>query len=115
MWKYGTDTIASSEFLLYSSLIEMLEFDDDVFAAGNCYDQQEYGAYNLFCPYAYRLPNGSILAKDLAAEYDYMAPSSTWFYNARRKGEEIIQLNTPILRGGRHSTATLDKWRITRS
>ena len=67
MWKYGTETIASSEFLLYSSLIEMLEFDDDVFAAGNCYDQQEYGAYNLFCPYAYRLPNGSILAKDLAA------------------------------------------------
>ena len=35
MWKYGTDTIANSEFLLYSSLIEMLEFDDDVFAAGN--------------------------------------------------------------------------------
>ena len=29
MWKYGTDTIANSEFLLYSSLIEMLEFDDD--------------------------------------------------------------------------------------
>ena len=34
MWKYGTKTIANSEFLLYSSLIEMLEFDDDVFAAG---------------------------------------------------------------------------------
>lgn len=35
MWKYGTETIAKSEFLLYSSLIEMLEFDDDVFAAGH--------------------------------------------------------------------------------
>ena len=35
MWKYGTETIANSEFLLYSSLIEMLEFDDDVFAAGH--------------------------------------------------------------------------------
>ena len=39
MWKYGTDTIANSEFLLYSSLIEMLEFDDDVFAAGNFFTQ----------------------------------------------------------------------------
>ena len=39
MWKYGTDTIANSEFLLYSSLIEMLEFDDDVFAAGNFFSQ----------------------------------------------------------------------------
>jgi G protein-coupled receptor 158 len=74
--------------------------NDCIATPGNCYDQQEYGAYNLFCPYAYRLPNGSILAKDLAAEYDYLAPSSTWFYNARRRAEEIIQMNTPILRGG---------------
>ena len=36
--------------------------------AGNCYDKQQYGDYFLYCPYAYRLPNGSILAKDLAAE-----------------------------------------------
>ena len=38
------------------------------YVAGNCYDKQQYGSYFLYCPYAYRLPNGSILAKDLAAE-----------------------------------------------
>ena len=34
MWKYGTDTISQSEFLLNSQLIETLEFDADIFAAG---------------------------------------------------------------------------------
>lgn len=34
LWKYEADTIGKSEFLLDSSLIETLEFDNDVFAAG---------------------------------------------------------------------------------
>ena len=31
--------------------------------------------------------------------YDYLAPSSTWFFNARAKAMEIIKKNSPILRG----------------
>ena len=34
MWKYGAETIGNSEFLLDSSLIQMLEFDNDIFASG---------------------------------------------------------------------------------
>ena len=34
MWKYARDTIENSEFLLHSSLIEMMEANEDIFAAG---------------------------------------------------------------------------------
>ena len=34
LWKYEAETIGKSEFLLDSSLIETLEFDNDIFAAG---------------------------------------------------------------------------------
>ena len=66
---------------------------------GNCYDAHQYGDYSLYCPYAHRLPNGTILAKDLAAEYNYLGNSSIWFYNARTKAQEIIDKNSPIYRG----------------
>ena len=36
LWKYEPETIGKSEFLLDSSLIDTLEFDNDIFAAGNC-------------------------------------------------------------------------------
>ena len=67
--------------------------------SGNCYDAHQYGSYSLYCPYAYRLPNGTLLAKDLAAEYNYLGNSSIWFYNARTKAQEIIDKNAPIYRG----------------
>ena len=34
LWKYEAETIGKSEFLLDSMLIETLEFDNDIFAAG---------------------------------------------------------------------------------
>ena len=34
LWKYEPETIGRSEFLLDSSLIDTLEFDNDIFAAG---------------------------------------------------------------------------------
>ena len=37
LWKYEADTIGKSEFLLDSSLIETLEFDNDIFAAGKIF------------------------------------------------------------------------------
>lgn len=79
------------------------------FISGNCYDARQYDDYSLYCPYAYRLPNGTILAKDLAAEYNYLGNSSIWFYNARRKAQEIIDKNSPIYRGTNVVTFTLLK------
>ena len=60
--------------------------------------------YSLFCPYAYRLPSGALLAKDLAVEYKYLSESSEWFYIARKKAEEVIGLGTAF------KTGTTDRW-----
>ena len=187
MWKYGTDTISQSEFLLNSQLIETLEFDADIFAAGglagwhwagwqvgrldvlprffrltSCFLSQSTRCWHytnvlqetattqhstantrstvhmptgslclsfklIYCQHKWylspnvvhcsfslsRLPNGSILAKDLAAEYNYLEPESIWFYNARTKAQEIIDQNTPILRGGENGCSSIEiGWRV---
>ena len=94
MWKYDRDTMMQSEFLIHSSLISMLEFDEDIFAFGNCHDKQEYKSFHLFCPYAYRLPDGHTLTKDLSLEYDYLSNTSVWFYEARKTAEQVIENNS---------------------
>lgn len=84
---------------LYAQVVNLVESDDDIFAAGNCYDQREFNDYHLFCPYAYRLPSGTsvntgnserILVKDLSVEYEYLSNSSDWFYPARQKAEKLV-------------------------
>lgn len=37
LWKYEAETIRKSEFLLDSLLYETLEFDNDIFAAGELF------------------------------------------------------------------------------
>lgn len=91
LWKYADPNVVMSEYLLHASVFSMVEFDDDIFAAGNCYDQYQYKDYWLFCPYAYRLPQGSILVKDLAVEYKYHSNTSEWFYIARKNAENVIR------------------------
>ncbi|XP_060854802.1 probable G-protein coupled receptor CG31760 isoform X1 [Rhopalosiphum padi] len=94
LWKYAGPEVMNSEYLLHAGVISMVEFDDDIFAAGNCYDQHQYKHYQLFCPYAYRLPKGEgILAKDLAVEYKYLTNASEWFFIARKTAESVIQRN----------------------
>ncbi|XP_050442563.1 probable G-protein coupled receptor CG31760 isoform X2 [Adelges cooleyi] len=94
LWKYADPDVMASEYLLHAGVISMVEFDDDIFAAGNCYDQHQYKDYQLFCPYAYRLPRGEgILAKDLAVEYKYLTNTSEWFYIARKTAESVIERN----------------------
>lgn len=91
LWKYAGKEVLKSEYLLHASVFSMVEFDDDIFAAGNCYDQYQYQDYLLFCPYAYRLPEGTILVKDLAVEYNYLSNTSEWFYIARKNAEKVIK------------------------
>ncbi|KAG8316793.1 hypothetical protein J6590_041213 [Homalodisca vitripennis] len=90
LWKYAAPEVMDSEYLLHAGVFAMVEFDDDIFAAGNCYDQFQYKDYWLFCPYAYRLPEGLILVKDLAVEYKYLSNTSEWFYIARKNAENVI-------------------------
>lgn len=105
LWKYAGPDVMKSEYLLHAGVFSMVEFDDDIFAAGNCYDQYQYKEYWLFCPYAYRLPEGPILVKDLAVEYKYLSNTSEWFYIARKNAENVINNYNQFSRG----TCTLNK------
>lgn len=99
LWKYAGPSVMHNEYLLHASVFSMVEFDDDIFAAGNCYDQYQYKDYQLFCPFAYRLPEGPILAKDLAVEYKYLSNTSEWFYIARKNAERVIRNHSQFRRG----------------
>jgi hypothetical protein len=99
LWKYAYPEVMRSEYLLHASVFSMVEFDEDIFAAGNCYDQYQYKDYWLFCPYAYRLPEGPILVKDLAVEYKYLSNTSEWFYIARKQAENVIRNYSQFSRG----------------
>ncbi|EDW56951.1 GM16012 [Drosophila sechellia] len=90
--------------LLHASVLSMVEFDDDIFAAGNCFDWNEHPAQpGLFCPFAYRLPPpnlGAVFAKDLAMEYHYLGNTSEWFFLARKNAEKVIARNEQYLKYG---------------
>lgn len=94
LWKNEEDLgVLTSEYFLYSAVRSMVEGDEDVFAAGNCYDEGEYKNYDLFCPYAYRLPNNSneIMVKDLSIEYMYLGNDSEFFYQAKLKANKKLE------------------------
>ncbi|GJQ66114.1 hypothetical protein Trydic_g5781 [Trypoxylus dichotomus] len=99
LWKYAPPDVLASEYLFHISVFSMVEFDDDIFAAGNCYDYKQFKNYILFCPYAYRLHDGTILVKDLAVEYKYLSNTSEWFYIARKNAEKVIKNNNQFSRG----------------
>jgi hypothetical protein len=39
LWKYADKSVLDSEYLLHVELYSMIEMDEDIFAAGNCYDK----------------------------------------------------------------------------
>ncbi len=107
MWKFAPEVVGRSEFLLHTNVLTIIEFDEDIFAGGNCYDAEEYPNHDLFCPYAYRMPGGALLAKDLAVEYKYLSNSSEWFFIARKKAEEVIREATALKTGRIYGWASL--------
>lgn len=98
-WKYADVRSLEDEYLLHAMVISLVEFDEDIFAGGNCYDAYQYKNYDLFCPYAYRDQDGSILAKDLSREYHYLGNTSEWFYKARKDAERIVKEYSQFHRG----------------
>ncbi|EZA59619.1 hypothetical protein X777_16789 [Ooceraea biroi] len=100
LWKYAPEVMLSSEYLLHASVLSMVEFDEDIFAAGNCYDKMQYRDHWLYCPFAHRLPNqDGVLVKDLAVQYKYLSNSSEWFYIARKNAERVITSYEQFSRG----------------
>ncbi|XKL66791.1 hypothetical protein PGB90_010211 [Kerria lacca] len=91
LWKYTKREVMENEYLLHASVFSMVEFNENIFAAGNCYDKYQYKDYLLFCPFAYRLPEGRLLAKNLGLEYNYFGNTSEWFFQARKNAEKVIK------------------------
>ncbi|KNC34939.1 hypothetical protein FF38_02105 [Lucilia cuprina] len=102
IFKMTLASVQADVNLLHASVLSMVEFDDDIFAAGHCFDWNEHPAQpGLFCPFAYRLPPpnlGAILAKDLAMEYHYLGNTSEWFFQARKNAEKVIARNEQYLK-----------------
>ncbi|XP_017962312.1 uncharacterized protein LOC108655110 [Drosophila navojoa] len=102
IFKTTAHSVQEDVNLLHASVLSMVEFDDDIFAAGNCFDWNEHPAQpGLFCPFAYRLPPpnlGAVLAKDLAMEYHYLGNTSEWFFLARKNAERVIARNEQYLK-----------------
>lgn len=102
-FKSSSRDVQASEHLLHASVISMVEFDDDIFAAGHCFDWNQHRAKSgLYCPFAYRLPppdQGAIFAKNLATEYHYLGNTSEWFFLARQNAEKVIAKNEQYIKG----------------
>lgn len=103
IFKLCAPAVQASVHLLHASVLSMLEFDDDIFAAGNCFDWNQHPVKRgLFCPFAYRLPypdQDASLVKDLAAEYHYLGNTSEWFFLARKNAERVIAINEQYIKG----------------
>ncbi|XP_049297643.1 uncharacterized protein LOC125771263 [Anopheles funestus] len=102
IFKFSSADVQASEHLLHASVLSMVEFDDDIFAGGNCFDWNQHPAKRgLFCPFAYRLPppdQGASLVKDLALEYHYLGNTSEWFFLARKNAEKVIEHNEQYIK-----------------
>ncbi|XP_070575532.1 metabotropic glycine receptor-like isoform X2 [Ptychodera flava] len=86
------ESVQHSQEFFYVAVRSLLESNNLIFAAGNCYDYNEFEDFVAFCPYAHRLPDGRTHAKDLSIEYPYLANGnvSEWFFMARKKAEELL-------------------------
>ncbi|XP_064641576.1 metabotropic glycine receptor-like [Lineus longissimus] len=96
LWTGPDPSLWNSQYLFYTSVRNMLESDEDLFAAGSCHDQFQFKNYNMFCPYAYRLPNGRIMVKDLSLAYPYLGNDSEWFHQAKLKASMLSGFNITI-------------------
>lgn len=102
IFKLTSPAVQENINLLHASVLSMVEFDDDIFAAGHCFDWNQYPTKKgLFCPFAHRLPPPEVasLAKDLANEYHYLGNTSEWFFLARKNAEKVIAKNEQYIKG----------------
>lgn len=102
IFKLSSRPVQRSEHILHASVLSMVEFDDDIYAAGHCFDWNQHMAKKgLFCPFAHRLPppeQSSTIVKDLATEYPYLGNTSEWFFLARKNAEKVIAKNEQYIK-----------------
>ncbi|CAD5123151.1 DgyrCDS11521 [Dimorphilus gyrociliatus] len=92
LWRFMKQEEIQSEVLLYTLVHSMVASDKDIFAAGNCYDKDQFKNYTLFCPYAHRLRNSSteITVKDLSVAYKYLNNGSEFFREPKTKAQRKL-------------------------
>ena len=92
LWKGAPRSLLRSEYFFYTQVRNLVESDNDIFAAGNCYGAREYKKYDLWCPFAYRTSNDSsqIMVKDLAVVYKYPGNESEFFWIPRQNAEKKL-------------------------
>ena len=93
IWRYADSEFLQSEYLFYTQVRNIVEGDPDIFAAGNCYDKDEFKDYHLFCPFSHRTEDGRITVKDLSLEYPYLGNTSDWFFSARMHSSKLENFN----------------------
>ena len=93
IWRYADSEFLQSEYLFYTQVRNIVEGDPDIFAAGNCYDKDEFKDYHLFCPFSHRTEDGRITVKDLSLEYPYLGNTSDWFFSARMRSAKLENFN----------------------
>lgn len=99
LWKGMPESFLENEYFFYTQVRSMLEGDKAIFAAGNCYDENQFGNYTLFCPYGLRMPNDTIMVKDLASNYPYLGNESEFFLIPKEKANAKLQKHYEINRG----------------
>ena len=101
LWKGLPEGFMETEYFVYTQVRSIVESDDDIFAAGNCYDQHQYKNYTLFCPYAFRSTNDSslITVKNLADGYPYLGNDSEFFMLPRIKAEKKLSGHNDTIKG----------------
>ena len=86
---FETSGIYEDEYLLYAIVIGNVDSNSNVFGAGIAFDAFIYKNLYLFLPYAYRRPDGSTEAKDVAASLDYQEEHGEWFHYLIQKNKNV--------------------------
>ena len=89
IWRGDSSNLLDSEYFVYSMVMNLIQGDEVIFGAGNCYDAYEFKDYSLFCAYGFRNTENTseITVKDLSIEYKYLGNDSEFFIIPRQKAE----------------------------
>ena len=68
------------EELLYRIVVANVDSNPSVFGSAIAFENSLFRNYTIFCPYAFRTPDGPTDVKDLSIGYNYRSNVTDWFY-----------------------------------
>jgi hypothetical protein len=89
---------ALSDEVLFALVRNNVHLHSVIFGSGIPLEPHESLRYPLFCPYAYRNENKTVvLSKDLAVEYNYTDPRTEYYQVLRYKDYTNISIETDVV------------------